>query len=122
MTYKLKFLKDAAIIQKQEVEPFTGNALTVDLKTFEYSELQSMPGIIIEVNSITPEIVNGVLISLEMEFTTGKEMGVKPILTPAQSKIEQKVPSIKIAKNENEILFEDLISPIQNLRIFQPIY
>ena len=121
MTYKLKFRNDGVIIQKQEVEPFTGSALTVDLKTLKYSELQSMSSIIIEVNSITPEIDDGVLKSLEMVFTTGKEISEKPIVTPAQSRIEEKVPSVKTipirTHREDEILFEDLLTSIQRNKL-----
>jgi len=121
MTYKLRFMKDGVIIQKQEVEPFTGSALTVDLKTLEYSELQSMSSIIIEVNSITPEIDDGVLKSLEMEFTTGKAIGEKSIVTSVQSRGEKKVPTVKTlpihTHIEDGILFEDLITPIQRSKL-----
>ena len=125
MTYKLKFLKDGVIIQKQVVEPFTGSAQTVDLKTLKYSELQSMSSIIIEVNSITPKIDDGVLMSLEMVFTTSKGIGEKSIVTPTQSIIEQKVPSVKTlptrTHTEDEILFEYLITPIQRNKLDEVI-
>jgi len=111
MKYKLKFKKDCVIIQKQEVEPLTGSVLTVDLKVFEYSELQSMSNILIEVNSITPKIDNGVLKSLEMEFTTGKSIGEKPIVTPAQSNHPTST------RAQDEILFEDLLTNIQKNKL-----
>ncbi len=115
MDYILKFMKGGVTIKKQIIEPFTGSALTVDLKTLDYAEFQSMSSIIVEINSITPEIENGVLKSIEIEFITGKGLAEKSILTPAQSRIEQKVPLIKTT--EKEILFEDLLTPIQRNKL-----
>ena len=84
-----------------------------------------MSSIIIEVNSITPEIDDGVLKSLEMVFTTSKGIGEKPIVTPVESKMEQKVPPMKSfpihTYPEDEILFEDLLTPIQRKKLDEVI-
>jgi len=89
--YKMIFTKDGIRTKKDEVDPLTGETLEIDLKSVSYDELKTI-NVEILVNSIAPNVVDGVLKSLEMKFKTYRETSKKVPEQMASPKNEVSYP------------------------------
>jgi len=107
------FTKDGIRTKKDEIDPLTGETLEIDLKSVSYDELKTI-NVEILVNSIVPNVVDGVLKSLEMKFKTYRETSENALEQIASPKSEISYPQQGGIQRPS---FMDSLSSIQREKI-----